>query len=148
MKKLSPVLIILLAVSTLTCTDPTTKDSVVIGELTWDGGLAIAHVLKTILETRLGTEVELVLADQPVILRAMDKGDGRIDVHPDFWMPNQAGQWNQFIAPGSRETVLVNLPDSSCGLLLYWETTGDSGNDCVCHAALDPVDGLRNHAGS
>ena len=109
LKRLSPLLILLLAVSTLTCTDPTIKERVVIGELTWDGGLAIAHVLKTILETKLGIEVELVLADQPVILRAMDKGDGRIDVHPDFWMPNQAGQWNQYIAPGSRETVMVNL---------------------------------------
>ena len=103
------MLILLLAISTLTCTDPTIKERVVIGELTWDGGLAIAHVLKTILETKLGIEVELVLADQPVILMAMDKGDGRIDVHPDFWMPNQAGQWNRYIAPGSRETVLVNL---------------------------------------
>ncbi len=108
LKKLFSVLILLLAVSTLTCTDLTTKDRVVIGEVTWDGGLAIAHVLKTVLETKLGVEVELILADQPVILSAMDKGDGGIDVHPDFWMPNQAGWWNQYIAPGSRETVLVN----------------------------------------
>jgi len=43
-----------------------------------------------------------------VIVSAMNKGDGGIDVHPDFWMPNQAGLWNQYIAPDSRETVLVN----------------------------------------
>ena len=90
------------------CTRPTTKERVVIGEVTWDGGLAIAHVLKTVLETKWGIEVELILADQPVIVSAMDKGDGGIDVHPDFWMPNQAGLWNQYIAPGSRETVLAN----------------------------------------
>jgi glycine betaine/proline transport system substrate-binding protein len=92
----------------VTCTEGTTRERVVIGELTWDGGLAIAHVLKTVLETKLGTEAELILADQPVIVSAMDKGDGGIDVHPDFWMPNQAGLWNQYIEPGSRETVLVN----------------------------------------
>ena len=92
----------------VTCTEATTRERVVIGELTWDGGLAIAHVLKTVLETKLGTEVELILADQPVIVSAMDKGDGGIDVHPDFWMPNQTGLWNQYIEPGSRETVLVN----------------------------------------
>ena len=102
------MLILLLAVSTVMCTEPRTRERVVIGELTWDGGLVIAHVLKSVLETRLGAEVELILADQPVIARAMDKGDGGIDVHPDFWMPNQAGMWNQYIAPGSRETVLVN----------------------------------------
>jgi glycine betaine/proline transport system substrate-binding protein len=108
LKTFSPVLILLLAVSTITCTDIPTRERVVIGEVTWDGGLAIAHVLKIVLETKLGVEVELILADQPVILSAMDKGDGGIDVHPDFWMPNQAGWWNQYIAPGSRETVLVN----------------------------------------
>ncbi len=108
LKKLFSVLILLLAVSTLTCTDLTTKDRVVIGEVTWDGGLVIAHVLKTVLETKLGIQVELILADQPVIVSAMDKGNGGIDVHPDFWMPNQGGLWNQYIAPSSRETVLVN----------------------------------------
>ena len=88
----------------------TAKEKVVIGELTWDGGLAIGHVLKTIIEVRLGGQAELVLADQPVIFAAMNKGDGSIDVHPDFWMPNQAGLWKKYIAEGSRETVLVNRP--------------------------------------
>jgi len=108
LKRLSPAFILLLALSILTCTGPTTKERVVIGEVTWDGGLVIAHVLKTVLETKLGVEVELIFADQPVILIAMDKGNGGIDVHPDFWMPNQAGLWNRYIAQDSRETVLVN----------------------------------------
>lgn len=108
MKKLSPILILLLAFNTITCTDPTPRENIIIGEVTWDGGLAIAHVLKTVLETKLGIEVELIMADQPVILSAMDKGDGGIDVHPDFWMPNQAGLWNKYIASSSRETILVN----------------------------------------
>ena len=86
------------------------KERVVIAELTWDGGLALAHVLKTIIERRLGGEVDLILASQPVILAAMDKGKGGIDVHPDFWMPNQAGLWTKYIEKGSRETVLVNKP--------------------------------------
>ena len=89
---------------------PAAKEKVVIAELSWDGGLAIAHVLKTIIETKLDGEVDLILADQPVILAAMDKGDGSIDVHPDFWMPNQAGFWDRFIAKGSRGTVVVNRP--------------------------------------
>ncbi len=82
----------------------------VIGELSWDGGLAIAYVLKTIIENKLNGKVDLILANQPVILAAMDKGDGSIDVHPDFWMPNQAGFWNKFIGKGSRGTVVVNKP--------------------------------------
>ncbi len=102
------MLIFLLAVFTITCTDTPPQERIVIGEVTWDGGLAIAHILKIVLKTKLGVEVELILADQPVILSAMDKGDGGIDVHPDFWMPNQAGLWNQYISPGSRETILVN----------------------------------------
>ena len=89
---------------------PAAKERVVIAELSWDGGLAIAHVLKTIIETELNGEVDLILVAQPVIVAAMDRGDGSIDVHPDFWMPNQAGFWNRFIAKGSRRTLVVTKP--------------------------------------
>ncbi len=105
---LALALVLVLALSAIGM--PAAKEKVVIAELSWDGALAIAHVLKTIIETELNGEVDLILADQPVIFAAMDKGDGRIDVHPDFWMPNQAGFWNRFIAKGSRGTVVVNTP--------------------------------------
>ena len=40
----------------------------------------------------------------------MDRGRGEIDVFPDFWMPNHSATWKEYIAKGSRETVLVNKP--------------------------------------
>ncbi len=101
---------IVLAIAWVPTTDAAPKERAVIAELSWDGALAIAHVLKAIIETRLGGKADLLLADQAIVFAAMDKGDGGIDVHPDLWMPNQAGFWNRYIAEGSRESIVVNKP--------------------------------------
>jgi glycine betaine/proline transport system substrate-binding protein len=84
------------------------KDKVVLGELSWDGSRAITHVLKEIIESRLGYDVDIVQAEAAVIFAAMDKGEGGLDVLTDLWMPNQAEKWRKYIEPGSRESVLVN----------------------------------------
>jgi glycine betaine/proline transport system substrate-binding protein len=84
------------------------KYKVVLAELNWTGAVGIEHVLKTILESRLGADVEIIPADAAVIWAAMDKGDGSIDVFPDLWRAPQANAWAKYVAKGSRETVLVN----------------------------------------
>lgn len=84
------------------------RETVVIGDVSWDGSHAISHVLKVVIEQKLDASVKIILADQAAIFAAMDKGDGSIDVLPDLWMPIQADRWAKFIAPGSRQSVLVN----------------------------------------
>ena len=79
---------------------------VVLGELNWDGSRAITCVLKEIIETRLGCEVDIVQAAPAIIFAAMDKGS--IDVFTDLWMPNQAEKWAKYITAGSRQSILVN----------------------------------------
>ncbi len=84
------------------------KEKIVIGELSWDGALAIQNVLKVVMERNFDVEVEFINAEAAVIVAAMDKGNGAIDIYSDFWMPNQSERWAKFIAEGSRESVLVN----------------------------------------
>ena len=84
------------------------KDKVVIADMNWTGAIAISNVLKVVMETYLDAEVEFILADDTVVFQAMDKGDGSIDINPDFWSNNWTELWNGFIAEGSRESVLVN----------------------------------------
>lgn len=83
-------------------------DEVVLGELSWDGSRAIAHVLKAAIDQHLDHEARIIQAEPAVIFAAMDKGDGSIDVFTDLWMPNQAEKWARYIAEGSRQSVLVN----------------------------------------
>ena len=43
------------------------KEKVVIGELQWDGYIAIENILKVVMEKYLDGEVEIITADEPVI---------------------------------------------------------------------------------
>ena len=65
------------------------EGNVSIGVPNWDYAKVISNVLKVISEERLGTQVSIVPATNPVAFRAMHRGKGDIDVHPDVWMPNQ-----------------------------------------------------------
>lgn len=84
------------------------KETVVIGEVSWDASLAIENVLKNIMEEHLNVDVEIISADQAAIWSAMNKGKGSIDVHPDVWTSSQTEPWAKFIAPGGKESVTSN----------------------------------------
>jgi glycine betaine/proline transport system substrate-binding protein len=87
---------------------PEAKMKVMIAEQAYDASRAIAHVLKEILESRFGLDVGIVPSTMDTIFRAMDKGDGAIDVLPELTIPNHADKWATYIAPDSRASVLVN----------------------------------------
>ena len=82
------------------------KEKIVLGELSWDGAIAIEHVLKVIMESKLDVDVEIINAESAVIFAAMDKGNGSLDVYTDLWMPNQSEKWAKFI--DGKKSVLVN----------------------------------------
>lgn len=84
------------------------KETVVIGEVSWDASLAIENVLKNVMEKHLDVDVEIIAADQAAIWAAMDKGKGSIDVHPDVWTSSQTEPWAKFIAKGGKETIRAN----------------------------------------
>jgi glycine betaine/proline transport system substrate-binding protein len=93
------------------------KERVVISEQSFAGSKAVSYVLKAVIETRLGGEVEIKLADTAVATIAMDKGDGQIDVISDFWMPNHNARWFEYVE--QRKTVLHNN-ESYSGIQRLW----------------------------
>jgi len=84
------------------------KETIVIGEVSWDASLAIENVLKTIMEENLNVDVEIIAADQAAIFSAMDKGKGNIDIHPDIWTSAQTAAIEKFVVEGSKESVRMN----------------------------------------
>ena len=72
-------------------------EQVKIGMPTWTGAQAIGHLLGTIVEEKIGGEVEYITAGNAVIWQAMDQGKGDIDVHSDVWMPNQGNFADEYI---------------------------------------------------
>ncbi|MEP0942926.1 MAG: glycine betaine ABC transporter substrate-binding protein [Rhizobiaceae bacterium] len=72
-------------------------EKVNIGVPSWTGAQAIAHLLKTVVETRIGGEAGLVPGNNATIFQAMDQGKGDIDVHPDVWLPNQESFTKKYV---------------------------------------------------
>ncbi|MFT6914345.1 MAG: glycine betaine/proline transport system substrate-binding protein [Motiliproteus sp.] len=84
------------------------KETIVLGEVSWDAGRAIQSVLAEVMEQHLDVNTEIMAVDQAVIFKAMDAGKGAIDVHPDFYLPAMLDKWEKYIAKGSAESILVN----------------------------------------
>ena len=72
-------------------------EKVNIGVPSWTGAQAIAHLLKEVVETRIGGEAGLVPGNNATIFQAMDQGKGDIDVHPDVWLPNQESFTKKYV---------------------------------------------------
>ncbi len=73
------------------------QDTVVIGEPAWPAARVIAQVIKTVIEEEIGGSADIVPGKNPVIFKAMDRGKGDIDVHPDVWLPNQGSLTAEYV---------------------------------------------------
>ncbi|MGB1239118.1 MAG: glycine betaine ABC transporter substrate-binding protein [Pseudomonadales bacterium] len=97
---LSTLLATTLFTSALTTGSALAAD-VVIGEPNWPSAKVTAHVLKEVIEQELGLEADVSPGNNAVIFKAMDRGKGDIDVHPEAWMPNQKSLIDKYTAKGS-----------------------------------------------
>ena len=82
------------------------QELVRIAEPNWASGRAIAGLIKVVIEDKLGGSAELVPGTNAVIFKAMDRGKGEIDVHPDVWLPNQSNFTNEYV--DTRKTVALS----------------------------------------
>ena len=107
MKKLTAIT--LATTLSLACSAAYSAEKVNIGVPSWTGAQAIAHLLKTVVETRIGGEAGLVPGNNATIFQAMDQGKGDIDVHPDVWLPNQESFTKKYV-DGAGTVVLSSNP--------------------------------------
>ncbi len=82
------------------------QDVVKIAEPNWASGRAIAGLVKVVIEDKLGGKAELVPGTNAVVFKAMDRGKGEIDVHPDVWLPNQSNFTDEYV--GTKKTVALS----------------------------------------
>jgi len=83
---------------TMTLTGIVSAQEVVrIAEPTWASARAISGLIKVIIEDKMGGKAEIVPGNNAVIFKAMDRGKGDIDVHPDVWLPNQSNFTQEYV---------------------------------------------------
>ena len=93
----------------ISATPALSAEKVNIGVPSWTGAQAIAHVLKEVVETRIGGKAGLVPGNNATIFQAMDQGKGEIDVHPDVWLPNQESFTKKYV-DGKKTVTLSKNP--------------------------------------
>ena len=84
------------------------KDKVVIGEQSWTGAIAIQNIMKAVIEKYLDGEVSFLLVAEEAMYPALHKGDGSIDVVPDLWSQHTTAMLNEYVIPGSKESIRLN----------------------------------------
>ncbi len=84
------------------------KPTIKISEANWPASAVIGQVMKQVIEKKLGFKAEIINGDEVVMIEALIKGDGTVDIIPDFWPPYFPGQWKAYIAEGSTKQALLN----------------------------------------
>ena len=94
------------ATALLLASSASMAERVAIGEFKYANYQAIMHLIKALVEDRLGGEVEIVPANNAMMYAGMDRGKGEIDVHADVWIPNQRDFYEEYVV--RRGTVLYS----------------------------------------
>ena len=82
-------------------------DKVIVGQPNWAYAKAISNVIKVVAEENYGVEVDFVPGTHPIFFKAMDQGNGDVDIHPDVWLPNQQSYINEY-ANEKKSVVLTD----------------------------------------
>ncbi len=101
------------------------RDHVIIGELNWSGGVIIAHIMKHVLEKRLGIPAKLRPIAPEVLWSAMDKGS--MDVYPDLWMPNQKEKFAEYVEKRKSVAVKVSYDNAPQGIYMMTKLAEANG---------------------
>lgn len=86
-------------------TSATAAEKIMIGEPTWTGAKVVASLIEALITEHLGMEAEKVTGTNPIIFKAMDRGKGDIDIHPDVWLPNISSLTDEYV--DGRQTVAL-----------------------------------------
>ena len=105
-KSKKTILKVACAAALLLASSATMAERVAIGEFKYANYQAIMHLIKALVEDRLGGEVEIVPANNAMMYAGMDRGKGEIDVHADVWIPNQRDFYEEYVV--RRGTVLYS----------------------------------------
>ena len=88
----------------LTVATSVSAADVVIGVSNWSSVQATGHVLKVVIEDKLGLDAEVRSGAIEAIYEAMDSG--AMHVFPEMWLPNHAHLYDKFVK--ERKTLRLN----------------------------------------
>ena len=103
------------------------QETVNVAAPNWSSATAIAHLIKVLVDEKVGGEATLVPGTNATIYQGMDRGKGDIDVHPDIWLPNQANFTQEYVDEKGTVVLSGNHYDGKQGFCVskdFQEKTG------------------------
>lgn len=91
------------------------RKNVIIGGLSWSGSTAIEHVMKYVLEEKIGVDVKIKQLSQSIIWPSLEKGS--VDIYPEIWLSAQEAGYNKYVV--KRKTVEAQLSYDNAPLGIY-----------------------------
>lgn len=88
---------------------------ITIGDVQYPAYQAKMHLMKILIEEKLGGQVELKPAGNPVMYAGMDAGEGDIDIHADAWMPNQQSFYQEYVVEKGTVAYTKNTYPATSG---------------------------------
>ena len=102
-------------------------EKVNVGAPNWTSATAIAHLIKVLVDEKVGGEATLVPGTNATIYQGMDRGKGDVDVHPDVWLPNQKNFTDEYVAAKGSVVLSSEYYDGKQGFCVsraFQEKTG------------------------
>lgn len=113
---------------------PTRAADVVIGVANWPSAIATAHLIKALVETKLGKTAEFKEATVPDLFAAADAGD--VDILPEVWLPNYRTAVRTYVDKKHTVTLMPRGIPAEQGLCTTKEAAEKYG--------LTSIDDLKN----
>ncbi len=107
----------------------------------WSSATAIAHLIKVLVDEKVGGEATLVPGTNATIYQGMDRGKGDIDVHPDIWLPNQANFTQEFVDEKGTVALSGNYYDGKQGFCVSKDFQEKTGITSIYDLARQDGDG-------
>ncbi len=101
------------------------RNNVIIAGLNWSGAIAIANVMKYVLNEKLGIPAEIEPLIPPVAWSAMDRGTA--DIYPDIWIPNQKNPVKKYVEIRKTVTLVKSYVNATQGIYMLSKVAGMSG---------------------
>ncbi len=113
----------------------------------WSSATAIAHLIKVLVDEKIGGEATLVPGTNATIYQGMDRGKGDIDVHPDIWLPNQKNFTDEYVAQKGTVVLSGNHYDGKQGFCVSKDFQDKTGITSIYDLARPDIAGMLDSDG-
>ncbi len=112
-------------------------ETVTIGVPNWPSVKITARVIEAIAEDEFGIDIDVVDALNDEIFDGIHRGRGKIDIHPEVWLPNHAAAVAKYVDEAGTMVLTPHAYDAIQGICIHRAVSTELGVTAI-HQLTDP----------